>query len=317
MKEEIDLSIDAVKHAKFPRIAYVFPVSERMCRLMLHKSQKEALEQGIEIAKYAVDKAGGIPVDVQMAGGFDADPIFIADAAAALSREGISICHIGDTRGRIYPKETATYIDTLLAYSDRSQLFGTHFHDDMGFSLINNLASIRRGLTLSATSWLGLAERNGILRTELLTVHMAYQPEKLFTRLQIPGENLFLSPPNLKMIPLIAKKVSDYTGIPLKVTDPIIGTGVNSISTGTPFVDTVSFQPFDPQEVLGIPRKIFVTQLASKRVIHEVAVQMGFLLSDDVIDEILSEVKKIAYQLSRSVFPENELKEIFTKYQTK
>jgi isopropylmalate/homocitrate/citramalate synthase len=264
VKEEIDISIDAVRNAKFPRIAYVFPASERMCRLMLHKTQKEALEQGIEIAKYALDKAGGIPVDVQMAGGFDADPIFIAQAAAALRSEGISICHIGDTRGRIYPKETAAFIDTLLAYSDRNQIFGTHFHDDMGFSLINNLASIHRGLTLSATSWLGLAERNGIARTELLTVHMAYQPEKLFERLQIPGENLFLSPPNLKMIPKIAQKVSEFTGVSLKVTDPMVGTGVNSISTGTPFVDTVSFQPFDTEEVLGIPQKIYVTQLAKE-----------------------------------------------------
>jgi hypothetical protein len=50
-------------------------------------------------------------------------------------------------------------------------------------------------------------------------------------------------------------KVSEYTGVDLKVTDPIVGTGVNSISTGTPFVDTKSFQPFDPKAVLDINKK--------------------------------------------------------------
>jgi hypothetical protein len=42
---------------------------------------------------------------------------------------------------------------------------------------------------------------------------------------------------------------------------------------------------------------------------------MGFQLSDEAIDKILPEVKRIAYQLNRAVFPDNELKEIFTKYQ--
>ncbi len=312
-EKEIDDSYEAIKKAKYGRVAYVLPASERLCRLMLHKSQTEVSKKGIEIAKYALDKCQGIPVDIQLAGAFDADPLFIADMASALSEQGIATVGMGDTRGRVYPKEIARFIDTLLQKADENILFSVHLHDDMGFALVNNLAAIRRGIMMPSTSWLGIAERNGLLRTELLTVHLGYETEKTGNKLDIDGEGLFLSPPRLKMLKKIAEKVCEYTGISLKTTDPIVGLGVNSISTGTPFVDHVSFQPFDPEVVLGIPQTIFVTQLASRRVIKEVSKRMGYNLTEDQITEILPVVKAKAYETGRSVYPENELKELFDK----
>lgn len=312
-KTEISQSLDAIKNAKYGRIAYVLPASERLCQLMLHKTQKEVLQQGIEIAKYAVDKAGGIPVDVQLAASFDADPAFVAEAATALKTEGIAIAHLGDTRGKIYPKPLVKYLEIMIKNSDKDQLYGLHFHNDLGFALMNNLEGIKQGIYLAASSWLGLAERNGLARTELLTFHLGYQPEQMLENIGINGENLFLSKPKLDILSPITSKVSNYTGVPLKVTDPIVGTGVNSISTGTPFVDTVSFQPFDTEKVLGIKKKILVTQLASIRVIKEVSVSMGYDLNETQIQKILRYVKSKAYKIDRSIVPKNELEEIFKK----
>lgn len=313
VKNEIDLCFDSIKQAKFGRIACVFPASERLCRLMLHKSQKEALETAVDMAKYALDTSNGIPVDFQLAGAFDADPQFISEIASALTNQGIATVGMGDTRGIIYPNETDKFIKKVKKLSNPDILFGLHFHNDMGFALMNNLESIKQGITFPSSSWIGLAERNGLVRTELLLLLLAFEPEKLKDRLGIDGEKLFLSKPNLKMLPKIAKMVSEYTGIPLKVTDPVIGTGVNTISTGTPFVDTQSFQPFDPQEVLGINQTIFVTQLASIRVIREVSNKMGFELNESQIHKVLDHVKSNAYEFSRSIVPEDELKEIFKK----
>lgn len=309
---EIDLSLKAIKNAKYGRVAYVLPASKRLCELMLHKTQHEVLKQAVEIAKYAVDKANGVPVDVQLAASFDADPVFIAEAASALKEQGIAITHLGDTRGRIYPREAANHLDALLAKSDADQLYGVHFHNDMGFALDNNFEALKRGINLVASSWLGLGERNGLVKTELISLHTAYQPERIMGRLGFDGEKLYATPPNLKKIKPVADKVSEFTKVPLKVTDAVVGTGINSISTGTPFVDALSFQPFDPYEVLGISKKIYVTQLASKRVIMEVSKLMGYKLNDKQIAEILTQVKAKAYELERSIFPEDELHEIFT-----
>jgi 2-isopropylmalate synthase len=310
-KKEIQDSIDVVKSAKYARVAYVLPISERMCQLMLHKSQQEVLKQGVEIAKYAVDKADGIPVDVQLAASFDADPQFIAEASEELKEAGIAISHLGDTRGRLYPSEVADYMEKLLKNSAKDQLYGVHFHNDLSFALDNNLECMKQGVNLAATSWLGLAERNGLVPTEVMSFHLAYQQEKMLDRFGIDGEKLFLTPPNLKMLEKIAFKVSEYTKVQLKVTDPIVGTGVNSISTGTPFVDTKSFQPFDPKAVLDINKKILVTQLASARVIKEAGKILGYSFSDEQIKKALEIIKHRAYDLNRAITPKNELIEIF------
>jgi 2-isopropylmalate synthase len=312
-KKEIKDSISAVKNAKYARVAYVMPISERMCQLMLHKSPKEVLKQGVDLAKYAVDKAEGIPIDVQLAASFDTDPQFIAEASAALKEAGVSIAHLGDTRGRLYPVEVADYMQKLLQYSDKDQLYGVHFHNDFCFALSNNLECIKQGITLAATSWLGLAERNGLVRTELMSFHLAYEPKEILKRFGFDGEKLFLTPPDLKMLEKIAFKVSEYTGVDLKVTDPIVGTGVNSISTGTPFVDTKSFQPFDPKAVLDINKKILVTQLASARVIKEAGIILGYSFTDKQIQEALEIIKHRAYELNRAITPKKELIEIFDK----
>lgn len=313
-EKEIDLSYDVIKKAKYGRIAYILPASERLCRLMLHKTQKETLQRGVELAKYALDKAQGVPIDIQLAAAFDADPSFVADLASAISEQGVATVGMGDTRGQIYPKETGRFIDTVIEKSNDDVLFSVHFHDDMGFSLINNLAAIKRGIMMLSTSWLGIAERNGLLRTELLTLLLSFEPHKIYDKLEIKGDNLFLSKPNLKALKIIADKVSEYTGVQLKTTDPVVGTGVNSISTGTPFVDTKSFQPFDPEVVLGIPQKIHVTQLASRNVIKVVSKQMGYNLTEEQISEILPIVKAETYKTGRAIYPENKLKELFNKY---
>ena len=159
-----------------------------------------------------------------------------------------------------------------------------------------------------------MAERNGLARTELLTFLLAYQKENIKSRLGFDGENLFLSAPNLKLLPSIANLVSDYVKHPLRITDPIVGTGVNTISTGTPFVDTQSFQPFDPEEILGVQKEIFVTQLANRRVIEEVGKKQGYSFSEESILEILKILKERAYKINRSIVPKEELLEYFKQF---
>jgi len=312
-KTEISESIDSLQKAKYGRVAFVSPFSERLCNIMLHKNLEQTKEATLSMAKFALDKAAGMPVDVQLAAAFDGNPALLGELASELHALGIATVGMGDTQGKIYPYETAEFLRVVKQNSDPNVRYSVHFHNDLCFALANNLEAIRQGIYLPSTSWLGIAERNGLLRTEVLTLLLAHEPKMLKKRLGIDGERLFLSPPNLKLLPEIALKISQLTGIPLKVTDPIVGTGMNTISTGTPFVDTRSFQPFDPLEVLGIPKKVYVTQLASARVIKEVSSEMGFQLSDNQIAEVMKMVKEKAYRIERSIFPENELREIFTQ----
>lgn len=313
-KNEILASINSVKNAKYPRVAFVLPASPRLCEVMLHKTPKKVFEYGLDIAKFALDKANGIPVDLQLAAAYDGDTSLIAELANAMTELGIATVGLGDTRGHKYPFEIHDFNQRLLDNSSKNVLYAPHLHNDLGFAIDNTIVGMRQGINFACSSWHGLAERNGLARTELLTFLLAHEPHLLKQRLGFDGENLFLSAPNLKLLPQISELVAEFTGVNLKVTDPIVGTGVNTISTGTPFVDTTSFQPFDPEEVLGIEKKIFVTQLANRRVIIEVGEKLGYVFEDEKILQILKIVKERAYKLNRSIVPENELIELFNQF---
>ncbi|MFH9728567.1 hypothetical protein ACH4M4_37320 [Streptomyces sp. NPDC017254] len=90
-------------------------------------------------------------------------------------------------------------------------------------------------------------------------------------------------------------------GVPLTVTTPIVGTGVGSISTGTPFVHPALFQPFDPEEVLDIPPRVVLTHLASARVVTAVATRLGHALDADRNRAAMTWVKERAYRTGRAV----------------
>ncbi len=314
VKNEIEQSYEAIKNAKFARIAFVMPASERLAQIMMHKTVAEVFNAGIEIAKFALDISHGIPVDIQLAAAYDGNPSQIGEFGSELTKLGIATIGLGDTRGRIYPYEIKKYYEDLLRNSSKETLYAPHLHNDLGFAIENTFEGLRQGITFACTSWLGLAERNGLGKTELLTFLLSYEKEKIKERLGFDGENLFITQPNLKLLKPIAELVSTYLDKEISVTDSIIGTGVNSISTGTPFVDTHSFQPFDPYEVLGIEKEIFVTQLANRRVIIEAGKKLGYTFEEDNIIKILSIIKEKAYKINRSVFPTDELTEVFEKY---
>lgn len=314
VKKEISDSFESLKNAKYPRVAFVMPASERLSQLMMHKTVSQVFELGLDIAKFALDMSNGVPVDIQLAAAYDGNPTQIAEFASRLSELGIATIGLGDTRGRIYPYEINAFYDELLKNSSSESVYAPHLHNDLGFAIENTFQGLRQGITFACSSWLGLAERNGLARTELLTFLLSYQKEKIKSRLGFDGENLFLSEPNLKLLPSIANLVSDYVEHPLRITDPIVGTGVNTISTGTPFVDTQSFQPFDPEEILGVQKEIFVTQLANRRVIHEVGKKHGYSISEESILKILKILKERAYKINRSIVPKDELLEYLEQF---
>ena len=90
--------------------------------------------------------------------------------------------------------------------------------------------------------------------------------------------------------------MSERTNVAMNMTHPIVGPGVNSISTGTPFVHPESFRPFDPEAVLGIRPTVVLSALASLRVVRAVASRLGFDLTDDEAKVALRWVKQTCYR---------------------
>ena len=179
------------------------------------------------------------------------DTVRLAAHASALTRAGAGVILLADTVGDQLPAGAARMFSQVRAASDDAVVLGSHLHNDLGLGLANTLAAAAAGVRVLSSSWLGLAERSGLVATEQLLFLLAYRPDR--TR-DILGEGAmpWWTTPDLHRIPQLAALVSEATGVPITVTTPIVGGGVGSISTGTPFVDPQLFQPFDPDRLLGI-----------------------------------------------------------------
>jgi 2-isopropylmalate synthase len=304
-REDIELGLRALAGAAHARVTFFIPVSPRMSHVLGLGTPAVALRKGLDMLAFALDRAGGVPVDVTLAMVTQADPQFVADAVAQLTHAGAAIVKLCDTVGEFYPRQCRRYFEEVFARLGDDEVVGAHLHNDFGFALTNNLEAVGAGVRVVGSSWLGIGERNGLAPTEQMLFALGHAPETLPERLEIPAE-IWRTPPALRGLVPIARTVSAWTGVPLRVTDAIVGTGVNSISTGTPFHAPSVFQPFDPEEVLGVPLEVQLTHLANRQVINAVAAERGVELSAHQAAAAMRWVKTEAYRRGHAVISKSE-----------
>ncbi len=304
-RRDIEESIDSLRGARCGRILVIAPTSEPISQSLLQCSAAESLQHTRDMVCFARDLGSPVRVDVALVDAPRADSSLVADAANVLSAAGGSAMVLCDTVGSCTPVQARRMAEAVVSGCDPSVLLGIHIHNDLGFGLASTFEAMRCGFRYVTSSWLGLAERTGMAATEQLLVALASDPARIEERYGIQTP-VWPSPPRLNDLVPLARDIAGWLDIPLKVTDPVVGTGVNSISTGTPFRDPLRFVPYDAWELLGVPRRIVVTQLASRRVIREAALEIGVSLSPAQVDLLTRRVKELCYRRNRAVVPPSE-----------
>ncbi|GAA2143181.1 hypothetical protein GCM10009760_29190 [Kitasatospora kazusensis] len=298
--EDVRQAVASVRGTAHARVMVVVPGSEAMARVMTRRTAREALEQGVALVKDARNLDTGVAVDVCVADAARADHGLLAEYAAAFTAAGAGTVLLADTVGDQLPAEVSHLFSRVRAAAGDDVVLASHLHNDLGLGLANTLEALAAGVRVVSSSWLGIAERSGMVATEQLLFLLAHRAEHT-ARLLGTGADPWWTPPDLTRLPGIARMVADETGVPLGVTTPIVGTGVGTISTGTPFVHPRLFQPFDPEESLGIAPSVVLTQLASARVVKAVAARLGRPLDDAQAHAATAWVKRRAFRTGRAV----------------
>ncbi|MEM9460036.1 MAG: 2-isopropylmalate synthase [Myxococcota bacterium] len=302
---DIMLGIRSLRGAAHGRVTFFVPVSSKFCSALGLGSPQRVRAFALDRLAFALDHADGLPVDVALADTARAEPEFVADLAMALGECGTSIVKLCDSAGVWYPNQCRAFVQQVLSRTQGHAVLGVHHHNDLGFAAANNLAAIELGIRIVASSWLGLGERAGLAATEQMIFSLAYEPHTLEQRLGHPAD-FWSSAPRLNGLVPLARRVSEALNIPRRSTDPVVGTGVNQISTGTPFRASSVVQPFDPDAALGVPRELVLTQLANRGIIAAVADELGFdSLSTDELDRLLAWVKSEAYRTGHAIVPKS------------
>ncbi|MGF7236926.1 MAG: 2-isopropylmalate synthase [Frankia sp.] len=305
---DIDAAIAAMRGAPHGRLMYFVPGSEATARHLVRKTAAESVDYSIEMAKYALDRADGLAIDMAFADASRADRELMIDAVSRLTAEGVASVQLADTVGYLLPTEVFELYSDVISRADEEAVVVAHLHNDLGVGLVNSLEAIRAGSRVVASSWLGLGERSGMTTTEQLTFLLAHNPERLEAAIGKLENPLWWTQPDLRQIPVLAKLVSEATDTPLKITDPIVGSGVSTISTGTPFVDRATFQPYDPVSLLGLEPRVVLTQLASDRVVREAANDLNIPLTDEQVHVATQWVKSEAFRRGKAVIPDEDFR---------
>ncbi|GAA1960705.1 2-isopropylmalate synthase [Kitasatospora viridis] len=299
LPDDLRQAYAAVRDGAHSRVLAVLPASDPMARVMVHQDARTALRAAADLVREARGWDEAVALDVCLADASRADRGLLAHAAVELTAAGASTVLLADTVGVLLPEPAgALFAEVGQRVAGEGVVLGAHLHNDLGLGLANTLAALDAGVRVAAGSWLGLAERAGMAATEqLLFLLTRHWPELL-------GAPPWSSDPQLTRLPLLARLVAEHTGAPFGVTTPIVGTGVGSISTGTPFVAPELFQPFDPGAVLGIEPSVVLTQLANTRVVAAVAGRLGHRLTDAQTRAATAWVKSRAFRTGRAVVDE-------------
>ncbi|MFF4415736.1 2-isopropylmalate synthase [Streptosporangium sp. NPDC001559] len=293
-------SVAGTAHA---RVMVVVPASESMAQVMTHRGARRALEAGVSLVNDARELDERVAVDVCLADASRADTSLMAAYATAMTEAGAGTVVLADTVGDHLPAETGAMFTRMRAHVGQEVVLACHLHNDLGLGLANTLQALRAGVRVVSSSWLGIAERSGMVATEQLLFLLAYRADRT-TALLGEGADPWWTAPDLSALTGIAQMVAQETGVPLSVTTPIVGTGVGTISTGTPFVHPQLFQPFDPQRLLGVTPRVVLTQLASARVVKAVAARLGHVLDDRQAQAAMRWVKRHVYRTGQAVVEE-------------
>ncbi|MFJ7206969.1 2-isopropylmalate synthase [Streptomyces sp. NPDC098789] len=297
---DVRLALSAVRGAQHARVMVIVAASEATAHALVHTGARQALEQGLAVVKEAVHRADGVAVDVCLVDAPRADPALVAEYAGAMTAHGAGTVVLADTVGDLLPDRTRALFERVAAGAGPDTVLVSHLHNDLGLALANTLAALASGVRVAACSWLGMAERSGMVATEQLLFLLGHDPGKAEQVLG-RGAEPWWTAPDLTRLPGIARMVSAQTGVPLTVTTPVVGTGVATISTGTPFTHPQTFQPYDPQQHLGLAPTVVLTHLASRRVLRAVAERLGHRLDPAQTRTALDWVKDRAYRSGRAV----------------
>ncbi|MEV0578149.1 2-isopropylmalate synthase [Streptomyces sp. NPDC050392] len=292
---DVEQAMASVRGSRHARVMVVVPASEAMARVMVHRPAAEALQAGVDLVKRARDLDEEVAVDVCLADASRADHALMGTFAGELTAVGAGLVVLADTVGAQLPDACRQMFTAVGAAAGGETVLASHLHNDLGLGLANSLQALAAGIRVLSSSWLGIAERAGLVATEQLLFLLARHAPEL-----LDGAPWWTDP-DLTRLPAIARMVADETGVPLSVTTPIVGTGVGTISTGTPFVHPELFQPYDPQQLLGIEPRAVLTQLASVRVVIAVAARLGHTLDKDQARAAMAWVKRRAFATGRSV----------------
>ncbi|MHA2609517.1 MAG: homocitrate synthase/isopropylmalate synthase family protein [bacterium JZ-2024 1] len=202
-----------------------------------------------------------------------------------------------DTTGSLTPDSTRFYVIRLKKALGKTPIV-SHFHNDFDLATINVITAMSLGIEMHSVTVNGIGERAG--NAPLHTVVTAL---KLLYGIEIPGfkyEKLW----DLK------KLVENYSGIPVKVNEPVIGLNTfaheSGIHTHGVLAHPRTYEPI-PTEVVGGYRRLLFGKHTGSHLVEwalkknlKILEEKGISLTPQLVEQVTWKIKAIREEKAKS-----------------
>jgi isopropylmalate/homocitrate/citramalate synthase len=249
IKSDIDIAISCGA----TWVATYIGISDIHLSAKLKITREQAKIRVLEVADYI--KSHGLKARFTMEDASRTDPNFLVDMCREVNRLGIERISIPDTVGIMRPTGMHNLVKMVRENLDMSKSsLDVHCHNDIGLALANALAGCDAGADQIHTTIEGLGERTGIptLAETAVALMLIYKSNNDL---------------RLHMLKDLSKTISQYTGLVVPASKPVVGDSAYKHKAGTHLAAILrnpsAYEILEPK-IVGNRRKIVFGELAGK-----------------------------------------------------
>jgi 2-isopropylmalate synthase len=283
---DIERAMDALRHARRPRIHTFIATSEIHLKYKLKKSEQQVLDEAVA----AVELARTFTEDVE----FSAEDAtrtkieYLEEVCRAVVAAGARTVNLPDTVGYSVPEEYGALIGRMVRVLGDSAIVSVHCHDDLGLAVANSIAAVQAGARQIECTVNGIGERAGNASLEEIVMAFKTRQDKLPFETKIVAEQIYSASR------LLAETIT-FGPQPNKA---IVGENAFAHEAGIHqdgyLKERTTYEIIEPHTV-GVPEtKLVLGKHSGRHALNKRAADLGFELTREELDVLYARFTAIA-----------------------
>ena len=287
VKNDIDVAVDALKHAKKPRLHTGIGTSKSHILHKFNSTPEKILERAVEAVKYSKKFIEDVEFYAEDAGRTDND--FLALICEKVIDAGATVLNIPDTTGYCLPYEYGEKISFLVnnVKNIDKAIISCHCHNDLGLATANSIQGVISGARQIECTINGIGERAGNTSLEEV-VMILKQHDELSLDTNI----------NTKLLLETSQMVSELMGMVVQPNKAIVGANAFAHSSGIHQDGVIkkreTYEIIDPNDVGVNQSSIVLTARSGRAALAYRAKNIGFDLTKIQLDKVYSQFLEFA-----------------------
>ncbi|MAU89412.1 MAG: 2-isopropylmalate synthase [Flavobacteriaceae bacterium] len=289
VKKDIDVAVNSLKYAKYPRIHTGIGTSETHIKYKFNSNKEKIIERAVDAVTYAKKFINDIEFYAEDAGRTDND--FLALVCEKVIKAGATVLNIPDTTGYCLPSEYGEKIKYLMenVNSIEKVTISCHCHNDLGLATANSISGVINGARQIECTINGIGERAGNTSLEEVVMILRQHP---YLNLDTNINSKYLYP--------ISQLVSESMGMIVQPNKAIVGANAFAHSSGIHQDGVIkkreTYEIIDPKDVGVDKSSIILTARSGRAAIAYRAKNIGYEITKLELDKVYDEFLKLADQ---------------------